>query len=230
MTQRSDAETYEGRVLGVMQEHHKRTSREYGSRAGADKPDLAEVAKRFDRDYWDGERKFGYGGYEDDGRWEKIASKLADIYRLKPGDSVLDIGCGKGFLLAHLLKATPGLKVCGVDISKYAICHSTPVVSSYLVNSTAMAADLAPGAFDLVVSINTLHNLRVDELFLTLGKINQLSRGRSYICVESYRNEVEKWNLMRWQLTCESFYTPEEWKWIFRHTGYQGDFEFIFFE
>jgi len=67
-------------------------------------------------------------------------------------------------------------------------------------------------------------------LFLALAEIERVGRRRKYVCVESYRNEVEKANLLYWQVTCESFFTPEEWLWCFEKAGYSGDYSFIYFD
>ena len=63
-----------------------------------------------------------------------------------------------------------------------------------------------------------------------LKEIMRVSRGKSYIVMESYRTEEEKANLLYWQLTCECFFTPAEWEWLFKEFGYTGDYSFIFFE
>ena len=84
--------------------------------------------------------------------------------------------------------------------------------------------------FDFVFSINTLHNLHCYDLEKSLLEINRVSKNKKYICVESYRNEKEKANLLYWQVTCESFYNPEEWAWWFKKTNYDGDHSFIYFE
>ena len=87
----------------------------------------------------------------------------------------------------------------------------------------------ADNSFDLVISINTLHNLDTYELDKALREMERVGKNK-YLCVESYRNEDEKVNLMYWQLTCEGFYTPKEWEWWFDLTGYTGDHSFIYFE
>ena len=84
--------------------------------------------------------------------------------------------------------------------------------------------------FDLVISLNTLHNLYCYDLISALREIERVSCKHKYICVESYRNEFEKVNLLYWQVTCEAFYTPLEWKWFFKQSGYTGDFSFIYFK
>jgi protein-L-isoaspartate(D-aspartate) O-methyltransferase len=210
---------------------HRATVRDYLGRVNElPKAEAAVVAKRFDREYWDGERRYGYGGYRYDGRWRAVADAMRDHYGLTAGDRVLDVGCGKGFLLFDLTQAVPGIEVAGIDVSRYAIEHAKEEVRPYLRVGSAAELPWPERSFDLVVSVNVLHNLRCYDLERALREIERVGRRDKYVCVESYRNEHEKVNLLYWQLTCESFYSPDEWEWWFRRCGYTGDHSFIFFE
>jgi protein-L-isoaspartate(D-aspartate) O-methyltransferase len=140
------------------------------------------------------------------------------------------VGCGKGFQLYDLTLAVPGIEAYGIDVSEYAIRHAKPEIADRLQIGHAGALPFPDGHFDFVFSINTLHNLPCYDLERALREIVRVGRGRSYICVESYRTEEEKANLLYWQVTCEAFNTPAEWEWWFRHTGYTGDYSFIYFE
>lgn len=217
--------------VDFMSSLHRRTKRDYLGRVTEfPKAEAAKVAKRFDAEYWDGDRKFGYGGYTYDGRWRKIAEAMAGHYRLKPNDRVLDVGCGKGFLLYELTQAVPGLEVYGIDISAYALAHAKEEVRPWLAVAHAAQLPFPDRSFSLVVSIMTLHNLYCFELDRALREIERVGRSHKYVVVESYRNEEEKANLLYWQLTCETFCTPEEWEWWFRQCAYTGDYSLSFFE
>ena len=210
---------------------HKSTARNYIERVNeVDKAEVADVAIQFDKDYWDGSRLHGYGGYRYDGRWRKVADAMVQAYGLKPGMRVLDVGSGKGFLLHDFTESAPGLQVEGLEYSTYAIEHTMESVKANIRHGTAAKLPWPDGHFDLVVSINTLHNLYNYDLWAALKEMERVSKGGKYLCVEGYRNEREKMNLMYWQLTCRVFHTPQEWQAEFEHTGYTGDYEFIYFE
>jgi len=210
---------------------HKRTARNYIERAiQYDKAECATVAKRFDRDYWDGDRQYGYGGYKYDGRWRAVAEAMAKHYKLQAGQKILDVGCGKGFLLYEFTQVVPGIEVVGLDISQYAIDNAKPEINPFLQMGKAQDLPYEDNSFDLVYSITTLHNLYLYDLKKAIKEIERVSKGNSYIVVESYRNEREKANLLYWQLTCESFFTPQEWEWLYKEWWFSGDFSFIYFE
>lgn len=219
-----------GKRIDFIQQLHSSTKRDYIARVVEfDKAECAEVAGRFGAEYWDGARQYGYGGYRYDGRWRSVAEMMAKYYGLRPGMRVLDIGCGKGYLLYEFIQAVPGLEVMGVDISEYAIQHSKEDIRSSLLLADAAELPFDDRSFDLVVSLGTLHNLAIAKLWGALGEVQRVTRGYSYVMVESYRNEREKMNLLYWQLTCKSFYAVEDWEWLYARAGYGGDYGFIFF-
>lgn len=210
---------------------HSGTKRDYIQRVVEhDKAACAEIAKQFGQDYWDGDRRYGYGGFHYDGRWRPVAQALANHYGIKPGHKILDVGCGKGFLLYELMQVVPDIEVTGIDISAYAIEHAKLEVQPYLQVGVAEKLPYADKSFDFVVSINVFHNLKVMELYAALAEMQRVARSSQYIVVESFRNEREKANLLYWQLTCRSFYGVDEWQWIMDQAGYLGDYGCIFFE
>ena len=223
-----------GSYHDFMSSVHKKTVRNYLERVTDieyPKPKAAELAKAFGEDYWDGDRRICYGGYTYiEGRWEKVARAISEHYQLPPNPKILDIGCGKGYLLYDFLKVLPEAQIFGIDISKYAIDNCKPEIKNHLQIGTATNLPWADNTFDLVISITTLHNLYAYDLDRALREMERVGKKDKYLCVESYRNEQEKANLLYWQVTCEAFNTPEEWKWWFNQTGYTGDYSFIYFE
>lgn len=210
---------------------HKATKRDYVGRVTAhDKAQIAEDAIKYGKEYWDGERHQGYGGYKYDGRWRPIAEDMARHYNLKPGSRILDVGCGKGFLLYEFTQVVPNAEVAGIDISQYGIDNAKPEVKPFLKVGSAAKLPWPDKYFDFVFTINTLHNLYNYELDSALKEIERVSRGPKHVIIETYRNEREKANLLYWQLTCRTFYTPKEWEWFFQKSGYTGDYSYIVFE
>jgi len=219
-----------GRRIDFTQTLHASTQRDYVARVVEhDKAACAEIASRFGEEYWDGPRQYGYGGYRYDGRWAPVARAIAEHYGLRGGHRVLDVGCGKGYLLHELTQAVPGLVVTGLDVSTYALAHAHASVAASLVAGTAAVLPFDDRAFDLVLSLGTLHNLGAADLFAALSEIARVARRDAYVMVESYRDEREKANLLYWQLTCRSFYSVADWEWVFARAGYRGDYGFIFF-
>ena len=217
-------------LLNIITPLHKRSARNYVERMANDKVRCAEVARQYGFDYWDGDRKYGYGGYRYDGRWAAVAKALVDHYKLPRNAKILDVGCGKGFLLNELKKLLPEATVAGIDISEYALQNAKLEVKPFL--RRLRAQDKYPFAdkeFDLVFSNTTLHNLYVHELKPALQEIERVGKNK-YICVESYRNVQELFNLQCWALTCGIFFAPQEWVWFYGECGYTGDHEFIYFE
>lgn len=217
-------------LVDFISQLHTKTKRDCLERVVKhDKAHCAQIAKKLGKEYWDGDRKYGYGGYYYDGRWEVVAKQLAQHYKLQLGGSVLDVGCGKGFLLFDFKKLSSQMKVRGIDVSKYAVENAKEEVKQSIDLGSACRLPYPDNSFDLVLSINTLHYLHIYDLKKALSEIERVSRGGSYIVVESYRNEKEKANLLCWQLTCECFFTPQEWEWLFKEFGYSGDYSFVFF-
>lgn len=212
---------------------HKKTQRDYLGRVNDKqfpKPKAAKLAKKWSFDYWDGDRRINYGGYKYiNNRWTPVIKALISHYKLPLDAKILDVGCGKGFFLYDFLKTSPDSDLYGIDISEYAIKNAKPEIQEKITLGNATKLPWPDNFFDLVISINTLHNLYTFELEKALLEIQRVALNK-YICVESYRNEEEKANLLYWQVTCESFYTPEEWKWWFKKNNYNGDYSFIYFE
>ena len=219
-----------GRLLNVVNPLHRRTARDYVGRMTDDKVRCSEAARRFDRDYWDGDRRYGYGGYTYDGRWSVVARQLAATYALPADARILDVGCGRGFLLYEFTQLLPRCTVAGFDVSEYGLATAKEEARDRLFRHDARdPLPFADKSFDLVLSVNALHNLPPPECAAALAEVERVGKNK-YLVVESYRSPEELFNLQCWALTCESFFRPESWAWLFETAGYTGDYEFIYFE
>lgn len=203
---------------------HPAAHRDYDKRVAEKTPEIIALAKQFDKDFFDGDRKSGYGGYAYDGRWKAVAKRMHDFYNLQPDASILDIGCAKGFLLNDFKEFMPDCTIAGIDVSKYAIENAMPSVKPFLEIASAEKLPYPDNSFDLVISINSIHNLPVDHLKTALKEIQRVSRNHSYITIDAWRNETEKENLYKWVLTAETMMHVDDWKKLFKEVGYTGDY------
>ena len=220
-----------GELVQFVTPLHQATSRSYIDRMVDDKVHCMLKAKEYESDYWDGHRRYGYGGYKYlTGWWKPVAEALIEKYNLTSASSVLDVGCGKAFLLYELKLLLPELRVEGFDISQHGLASAKEEIRDSLFSHRAQEPyPYDDNAFDLVISLGCFHNLRIFELETALAEVERVGR-QGYVMLESYRNELEQFNLQCWALTCESFFDSKEWCWIYEHFGYTGDYEFIYFE
>jgi ubiquinone/menaquinone biosynthesis C-methylase UbiE len=199
--------------------------RDIAKRSAAKDPSVVAIAKQFGEMYWDGPREYGYGGYRYDGRWRPVARDIIAHYGLQPAMRVLDVGCGKGYLVKDLMLECPGLEVFGLDISLYAITQAPDETIGRLHLGTAEQLPFPPGSFDCVLSLNTLHNLNRPGVIRALGEIERVSRGKSFVVVDSYLTPQQKETFEHWVLTAEYHDYPEAWLQVFTEAGYTGDWD-----
>ena len=180
---------------------------------------------RLDREYFDGERKFGYGGFSYDPKyWSEVVKDFSDYYNLGDGSKILDIGCGKGFMIYDFLQHNNKYIVKGIDISNYAIENSMPEVKGKLEVGDAKKLNFEDNSFDLVIAINTIHNLEKEECGKSLREIERVSKKNKFIVVDAYKNDEEKKRMFAWNLTAKTIMHVDEWKLFFKENGYTGDY------
>ena len=209
---------------------HLSTKRNYLDRMIDDKVECMKMAKKYGKEYWDGDRRYGYGGYKYiPGRWKPVAEALIEKYELGDNSSILDIGCGKAYLLLEMKKLLPGLQVTGFDISSHALENAlSPIKEHLFIHSAKDYLPFESDSFDFAMSLGCYHNLSLMDLETAFSEISRVSK-KQYVMVESFKDESELFNLQCWALTCESFLSPEEWQYFASKNNYQGDFEFIYF-
>jgi SAM-dependent methyltransferase len=199
-----------------------KSKRDIHARYEAKDKSVIDIAKRYGKEYFDGDRKYGYGGYRYDGRWMPVARDIIGFFNLNAMSKILDVGCAKGFLLYDLMNE--GMDVRGVDISRYAIDCSHSQVRRKLQQGSADSLPFMDKSFDLVISINTLHNLPREGVIKALREIERVSRGDSYVVVDSYYSVEQKKLFEDWVLTAETHYYPEGWLQLFKDAGYTGHY------
>lgn len=206
---------------------YPKARRNVAARLG-NKEENRRIALQFGKEYFDGTREQGYGGYRYDGRWLPIAEDMVRHFGLKAGDRVLDVGCGKGFLVKDLMKACPGLEAFGIDISEYAVLHCEPEVVGRLHVGNAIHLPFPDHSFQAVISINTIHNLERAGCLEALKEMQRLAPGSGYVQVDAYRNPEERQIFEDWMLTARTYGTPADWREILREAGYTGDYFWTF--
>jgi len=220
-----------GNELNFIQELHNSTNRNYTARMLDEKVEAMDRAKLYEEDYWDGDRRYGYGGYRYiEGRWKELAEKLIEKYSLTSDSKILDLGCGKGFLLFEIQKLIPGVKLYGVDISNHAIANLHPELEiEAIILNAGSHLPFMDKEFDLVMSINTLHNLSLLNFENAISNMMRLGK-HQYLVVESFRDSQEQFNLQCWALTANLLLSKDDWLYLFLKSEYFGDFEFIYFQ
>jgi SAM-dependent methyltransferase len=182
------------------------------------------IGRLFGQQYFDGDRRYGYGGYQYDPRfWGPAVPMFRDYYGLGPGSSILDVGCAKGFMMHDLNRLVPGIKVQGIDISEYAVANAIEDMKPFIQMGNATHLPFADKSFDLVISINTIHNLPPEECKQALREIQRVSRKHAFITVDAYRTPQEKQRMDAWNLTALTYMHVDEWKRLFKESGYTGD-------
>ena len=205
--------------------NYPRTKRNVEERGKEKTDEDRKIARRFDKDFFDGDRKNGYGGFSYNPRfWQPVIPTFKDYWNLTESSSVLDVGCAKGFMLHDFKQIIPGITVKGLDISAYAIENSMDDIKNDVIVGDAKNLPYNDNSFDVVISINTVHNLEVDECAIALQEIERVSKGNSYITVDAYRSIEEKRRMYDWNLTAKTIMSVDDWVSFFKKIGYTGDY------
>ena len=206
-------------------EHYPKAKRNLDARAAEKTEADREVARRFDEDFFDGDRRHGYGGFSYmPPFWQPVIPTFQDHWKLNESSSVLDVGCAKGFMMHDMSQLIPGMTVKGIDISQYAIDNAIETMRPHVQVANATALPFADKSFDVVISINTIHNLDRAVCAQALREIERVARRGSFITVDAYRNDEEKERMYAWNLTAKTIMSVEEWVAFFKEVGFTGDF------
>ncbi len=204
---------------------YPKTKRDLSKRGNEKTEEDRIIARRFDKEFFDGDRKNGYGGYYYNSKfWTEVVKDLNNFYKLKNGSKILDIGCGKGFMLFDFMKLNPNFVLEGIDISDYAITNAVPEVKKFLKVGDAKNLPYEDNSFDLVISINTTHNLEINQCKKALSEMQRVSRKDKYLIVDAYSNEIEKDRIFAWNLTAKTILSTNEWINLFKESGYTGHY------
>lgn len=205
--------------------NYPKTKRDLKQRADSKTEEDRTIARKFGKEFFDGDRNHGYGGFGYMSRfWQPVIPTFQEHFKMDENTKVLDVGCAKGFMLYDMRALIPGISVRGVDISEYAIENAKEEIKEFVSVSDARELPFKDDSFDVVISINTIHNLEKEECAKALQEIERVSRGKSFITVDAYRNDEEKEAMFAWNLTAKTIMSVDEWIAFFDEVGYTGDY------
>ena len=208
-----------------LMDRYPRSKRPIEERGALITEEHRRVARQFGKEFFDGDRLYGYGGYRYHPRfWQPVVKRFQEYYQLADDCSVLDVGCGKGFMSHDFKELMPNCTVAGIEISDYALEHAMETVKPFLTRGNAKELPYADNSFDLVISINTVHNLPLEECKQAVREIQRVSRAHSFIMVDAWRDDMEKDLMMKWVLTGLTMMDVNHWKRLFEEVGYTGDY------
>ena len=204
---------------------YPKAKRDLTQRLESKTEEVRSVARKFDKEFFDGERKFGYGGFSYNSKyWSEVVKDFSNYYNLSDDSKILDVGCAKGFMLYDFYKLNSNFYLYGIDISKYAIENSVPEIKKKLQVANVMKLPYEDNFFDLVIAINTIHNLDKNECEIALKEISRVSKKNAFITVDAFSNEDEKKRMYAWNLTAKTIMSIEDWKRFFSDAKYNGDY------
>jgi ubiquinone/menaquinone biosynthesis C-methylase UbiE len=213
-----------GKEINLLKKYPK-SKRNLDERFNDKSRKIRSIARKFGKNFFDGDRKYGYGGFKYNPRfWREVALDFKKYWKLNKKSSVLDVGCAKGFMLYDLKKIIPGIKVSGIDISRYAVQNSKIEVRRFLKVANAKKLPFPDKSFDVVVSINTIHNLNKRDCAKSLKEIMRVTKKYAFITVDAYRNNKEKKKMYMWNLTAKTIMSVKKWKLFFKKNNYTKDY------
>ena len=205
--------------------NYPKSNRNLDKRLSEKSPEIVKIARQFGKEFFDGDRKFGYGGLRYDPKyWSNVVKDFVEYYNIKPDARILDVGCAKGYMLYDFKRQYPKLEIFGIDISKYAIENCHPEVKDFLKVGDAKNLEFQDNYFDLVISINTVHNLELNDCISSIKEISRVSKGNSFITVDAYNSDEEKERMFKWNLTAKTIMSTNDWKDTFKKISYNGNF------
>lgn len=222
-------------------------------------PETKKIAERLDFNFYDGDRKYGMGGYYYDGRWRKVAEVIRNRYGLTSKSKVLIDRCHKPFLVYDLKKLIPGITVFGIHPGKYPLIHAVEgygrwalkeglrmgidpeildkeardALAGCLICGYAFELPFKDDYFDCVISIENPCSYPPEQARKIIQEIVRVSKSNGkncYIQNDSWRNESQKQALMNWSFLCKTFKSVQEWEDLYREAGYEGDWGYTIIE
>jgi len=202
------------------------SKRNLSKRASQKTAEDIAIAKRYGKEFFDGERRHGYGGYRYDGRWVSVAKRMAEHYKLPADARILDIGCAKGFLMHDFKTLLPECEARGLEVSEYAKATAHPGLGERIDIGSCVELPYGGDYYDLVISINSIHNVPLEGVKRSLREIERVAKpgAGKFVTMDAWRTEEEHRRLLDWVLTAETYMSVDDWVALFEEVGYTGDY------
>jgi len=205
--------------------NYPKSKRNLDERAEGKTEEVRTIARKFEEEYFDGDRDHGYGGFSYQARfWQPVIPAFQEKYKLNMNSKVLDVGSGKGFMMHDMAALIPGITVKGIDISKYGVANTIEDMKPHVQVANAKELPFEDNSFDLVISVNTVHNLAEAECRQALREIMRVTKKDAFVTMDAYRTEEERKRMDMWNLTALTYMAVEEWEKLFKEEGYTGDY------
>ena len=204
---------------------YPKSKRPIDERASLITPEHRAVARQFGKDFFDGDRLFGYGGFGYHPRfWTETVARIKDHYLLADDVSILDVGCAKGYMLHDFQLLLPNATVEGIDVSEYAIENAIDDMKGKVHVANAMDLPYDDDSFDLVIAINTIHNLPLEECKTSIRELQRVAKKHAFLTVDAWRNDEEDARMKNWNLTGLTMMHVDDWETLFTECGYTNDY------
>lgn len=184
------------------------------------------IASERGKEFYDGDRNNGYGGYKNDGRWRPVAQKIIEEYNLE-GGSILHIGCDYGFLLSAIKRQYKRITVTGTETSEYAFIRIPEHISKDIISITPYEMDhFGTNSYDLVIAAGPVYAANLPDAIEILRQINRISRKHSFITLGAFETEEEERLFRQWTLLGTTILSKSDWIEVLNYVEYTGDYWF----
>ena len=176
--------------------------------------------------YYDGDRNNGYGGFNYDGRWKKIADSMTSDYNLTENSAVLQIGCEKGFLLHDFHEKFPKMKLRGAEVAEYPIEKSMPSIKEHISKTEFNKLPFQDNEFDFVVAVGVIYCLNLRDAIACIKEIQRVGKGKSFITLGAFYDDVSERLFKAWSVLGSTILHVDDWVKVLKEAGYTGDYAF----
>ena len=187
------------------------------------------IASLKGKDFYDGHRDQGMGGYKYDKRWSNVAFKLVEFFKLDNNSKILLVNAAKGYLLYELKKILPKAEIYGLEESKYAISKSKKEIKKYMMFHEGYKISFKNNYFDFIFAPGYIYEFSLKDIIKSLQELKRVSLNKKniYITLGSYFNMSSFNKMKHWSLLGTTILKENEWEYILKKLNYKGYYEFV---